>query len=282
MRVVPFIAPDPGTRGGAGTDAPFWLAALAGRVANADPALPKYAQLRQALAAAIDAGVWPAGDSLPSEQDLARFTPFSLGTVQRAIRALVDEGRLRRLKGRGTFVTEGRKGIAQPFLHTVFIDDATGGVLPVFPTMRSRRRIRERGPWSDLLGQHGANILRIERRLDIAGRFDAFSRFFINAERYARFAALPDSQIATGNLKLILAREHNLPTLELHQTLQLGAVGDDVAAELGVRPRSTCATLAITVVTATEPVTTVYFHQIYFPPNRATLRLPTIVLRTGR
>lgn len=282
MRVVPFPGTDSAAPGGAGADVPAWVAGLADRVAGADPALPKYAQLRQALAAAIDAGIWPGGASLPSEQDLARFTPFSLGTVQRAIRALVDEGRLRRLKGRGTFVTEGRKGIAQPFLHTVFIDDATGGVLPVFPTMRSRRRIRERGPWSELLGQHGTNVLRIERRLDIAGRFDAFSRFFINADRFERFAALPDSRIATGNLKLILAREHNLPTLEFHQTLQLGPVPDDVAAELGVRPRAVCATLSITVVTATEPVETVYFHEIYLPPNRARLRLPTIVLPTGR
>ena len=111
--------------------------------------LPKYAQLREMLTAAITAGHWKPGDKMPTETELARQTPFSLGTVQKALRALVDEGLVRRAQGSGTFVTEPRQPIDAP-LHLRFLGREGGNGGPLFRRGDQRRRAA--------LGEIGAEI----------------------------------------------------------------------------------------------------------------------------
>src|SRR5579872_5033323 len=74
----------------------------------AEPGVPKYAQLRRAIIAAIEEGYWQPGAKLPTELELARLTPFSLGTVQRGLRALAEEGIIERRQGHGSFIAEPR------------------------------------------------------------------------------------------------------------------------------------------------------------------------------
>ncbi|HET9650770.1 MAG TPA: GntR family transcriptional regulator, partial [Usitatibacter sp.] len=113
--------------------------------------LPKYARLRDQLVAAIHAGHWKPGAKLPTEVELTRHTPFSLGTVQRAYRALVEEGLVRRSQGSGTFVAEGRRPIDAPF-HLQFPGD-DGRFLPLYPRIMSRTHARGDGPWRGFLGE---------------------------------------------------------------------------------------------------------------------------------
>ena len=47
---------------------------------------PKYQRLADTLVDAIRQGLWRPGDRLPPEEELTQLTPFSLGTVQRALR----------------------------------------------------------------------------------------------------------------------------------------------------------------------------------------------------
>ena len=49
---------------------------------------------------------WGIGEPLPSEHELAAALGVARGTVQKAIRSLVDEGLLVQQQGRGTFVTQ--------------------------------------------------------------------------------------------------------------------------------------------------------------------------------
>jgi DNA-binding GntR family transcriptional regulator len=67
-----------------------------------EPGVPKYAQLRRAIISAIDQGYWRPGAKLPTELELTKLTPFSLGTVQRTLRALTDEGIIERRQGHGS------------------------------------------------------------------------------------------------------------------------------------------------------------------------------------
>ena len=69
-----------------------------------DSSLPKYQQLRAAIISAIRDNFWTEGSKLPTEEQLIRITSYSLGTVQRAIRTLADDGILTRKQGSGTFV----------------------------------------------------------------------------------------------------------------------------------------------------------------------------------
>ena len=63
-------------------------------------------QLSDRMRAMIASREWAPGARIPSEHELMQEHGLSLGTVRRAIGALVDEGLLVQERGRGTFVSE--------------------------------------------------------------------------------------------------------------------------------------------------------------------------------
>ena len=65
---------------------------------------PLYVQVQDALKARIREGRHPVGKRLPSEPDLASEFGVARGTMRAALRGLTDEGTLRRVPGRGTWV----------------------------------------------------------------------------------------------------------------------------------------------------------------------------------
>jgi len=67
--------------------------------------MPLYFQLKQILLQKIDAGDWKPGDLIPGEQELQETHGISRTTVRQTLAELVNEGRLHRQRGRGTFVT---------------------------------------------------------------------------------------------------------------------------------------------------------------------------------
>jgi len=67
--------------------------------------IPIYYQLKEQLALLIRDGTFPIGSRLPSELEIGSELGISRGTVRQAINALVSEGRLERMQGRGTYVT---------------------------------------------------------------------------------------------------------------------------------------------------------------------------------
>ena len=67
---------------------------------------PLYEQVRARLTEAISAGRWRAGESIPSEAELARTFGVAIGTIRKAVDSLVAERALVRRQGKGTFVTQ--------------------------------------------------------------------------------------------------------------------------------------------------------------------------------
>lgn len=70
-----------------------------------DTPIPYHYQLRELLREDISSGKWGVGEQLPSERELCENFAISRTTVREAIDALVNEGLLRRERGRGTFVS---------------------------------------------------------------------------------------------------------------------------------------------------------------------------------
>lgn len=68
--------------------------------------IPLYFQLKQILLEQIDSEVWQPGDLIPGEQELQDTYGLSRTTVRQTLADLVNEGRLHRQRGRGTFVTQ--------------------------------------------------------------------------------------------------------------------------------------------------------------------------------
>jgi DNA-binding GntR family transcriptional regulator len=238
----------------------FWRPAV--------PGLPKYAQLREALLAAIEHGHWKPGTKLPTEQDLTRQTALSLGTVQRALRALAEEGVVVRQQGSGTYVAESRKPMDRPW-HCRFIADDGVSLLPVYPKVVGRRRIRERGPWSSYLGQRGDNVIRIDRVMAIGDEFAVYSRFYLNAGRYPGLMEKPLAELDGANLKAILASEFGLPVTHVEQTVSMITLPQTVCRAVGVADGTPGMLLEIAASTGRNRH--VYFQEIYIPPNRRRL-----------
>jgi LacI family transcriptional regulator len=74
------------------------------RQVTSQPGRPLYLTVRDAVRAAIDAGVFQPGQQMPSTKDLSEQLEVSLVTTHRALQELVASGVLRRSQGRGTFV----------------------------------------------------------------------------------------------------------------------------------------------------------------------------------
>ena len=83
-----------------------------------DDKTPKYTLIKQDLMNGLRAGKFPVGGVIPSETELMQQFGASRFTVRQALAELVNEGWLRREKGRGTFFCPpaDRKGTSQ---HTI-------------------------------------------------------------------------------------------------------------------------------------------------------------------
>jgi GntR family transcriptional regulator len=65
---------------------------------------PLYRQIKGLIIAGLQGGEWKAGESIPSEIELAQRFGVSQGTVRKAIDELAAENLLVRRQGKGTFV----------------------------------------------------------------------------------------------------------------------------------------------------------------------------------
>lgn len=66
---------------------------------------PMYLRIRQEITDRIDCGVYGTGEALPSENELALEFGTTRLTVRSAIDALVEKGLVRRVQGKGTYVS---------------------------------------------------------------------------------------------------------------------------------------------------------------------------------
>lgn len=67
---------------------------------------PIYQQIKTTIRQRITSGDWPAGQKLPSENDLVTALDVSRMTINRALRELTQEGLIKRVHGLGSFVAE--------------------------------------------------------------------------------------------------------------------------------------------------------------------------------
>lgn len=82
-------------------------------------AKPMYQQLKDAIIERISAGELRPSDRVPSENELVETMNVSRMTANRALRELTDEGYVRRIAGRGTFVADLRSASHVLEVHNI-------------------------------------------------------------------------------------------------------------------------------------------------------------------
>lgn len=233
------------------------------------PGLPRYALLRETLLAAIDSGHWPPGARIPNEAALAISTPYSLGTVQKAMRELVQAGVVVRRRGEGTFVARHRVSMAAP-LHLRF-ETAQGKPLTVYPRIVAHERVNGPGPWKEFFRDESEELMRIDRVFSVGKTFQVFSSIYLNDARFPLFAERLAPALQTKNFKEVLRREYNVAIQRIEQLLRVESLPASVCLSLQL-PKGTCGTwLQLSASdTGGRPV---YYQVAYIPPNPCRLRL---------
>ena len=248
---------------------PQGLANRLGRFAR--PGLPKYVALRDAVVDAVNSGQWPAGTRLPNEQDLAAHLPIALGTIQRALRRLVEEGIIIRRSGHGTFVAPTAIGRMNSPLHCRFVDDSGRDYLPVRSRFVSRAEVTRAGPWTEALGP--GRVLVIERLMHIGEEFRLVSRIYVRPDVLPVFAELPARKLDGENFKDIMWRHAGEAIGPVRQFLSVIRLPGDVAKQVGVK-RGTPGNHLQAIAWSTGG-TPLYFQEFFIPPNGRRMHLPT-------
>src|SRR5215510_2366830 len=68
--------------------------------------IPLYYQLKTILIDEINSGEYPVGGMIPNKNELCDLFDISRTTIRQAISELVQEGKLYRIKSKGTFVSK--------------------------------------------------------------------------------------------------------------------------------------------------------------------------------
>ena len=233
------------------------------------PGIPKYMAMRDAIAHAVATGAWPPGMRLPTEVEWAARLPLSVGTIQRALRMLVDEGIIVRQQGSGTFVAGRNDDSMHAPLHCRFIDDTGAGYLPVYPTITARYETDDTGPWTEHL--RCVHALCIERVLAIGKAFSVFSRFHADPERLPAFLATPLRKLASENFKELIMRETAQPIGRIDQYLSSRRFDAATAKAVGVRAGTAGQRLDIRAYVGRD--SPIYYQELFIPPNDRILHL---------
>jgi len=192
------------------------------QTAAAGRRLPKYARIANLILGRIERGEWRPGDRLPSETELARSMDASLGTIQKALKTLADDGVVMRHHGRGTFVG-GSRAPDDDLRHFRFLSESGDAILPVFAHVLAIERIEETGPWAEFLGRQPF-YLRLRRLLSVDKEFELLSEMHLPGPRFEALAALQPKALDGVLIRDFLAARFNAPTLEVEQRLTLGVL----------------------------------------------------------
>lgn len=207
------------------------VAELPAATIDRDSAVPYYFQLKRLLLDEMDAGRWAPGDQVPSEPSICDHFGVSRTTVRQALAELEREGRIRREKGRGTFVAEPR---STWLLQSTagFFEEATR----LGHTVRSQvldRDVRPLPDWaaSALDSEAGQDGLRLERVRSIDGQVVMHVVNFLPIE-YAD--AVQEADLETSSLYATLRKAYGLNVSGGRRVIDAVPADEQVAELLGI------------------------------------------------
>ena len=234
------------------------------------PGLPKYMALHDAVLHAVASGQLTPGTRMPNEQELANVLPLSLGTIQRALRQLVEERVIRRTPGQGSFISDRTPNgqMEHPF-HCRFVNDDGTGYLPVYPEVLSRKPISGPGAWDSHL--RCTEVMRIDRTIRVGDEFVIYTSFVVDAARLPVFRSTPINALATQNFKEVIFRACGQAIHKVDLLMRQQLTTPDIATRLGIGARQSCTSIrAFAYLGESDPI---YYQQIWIPPNKRELHV---------
>ncbi len=199
---------------------------------------PLYRQVHIALTRKLAAGDWKPGEAIPSEAELAQEFRVSIGTVRKAVDALVASNILIRQQGRGTFVgthTEDRTLFY--FFHIAHKNEAAGKELPVHELLSFRKAKAEAEDAARLSVGRGTPTLRIQNALKLSGRPVLFDDIVVPA---ALFSGLDETayRARESTIYALYQARYRINVIRISERLSAEMPPAAVAAVLGLPPNT--------------------------------------------
>lgn len=198
--------------------------------------LPLYWQLKTRIVQDIeDRGLEP-GERLPGDHELCDLYEVSRTVVRQALRELEFEGVLRREKGRGTFVADGRtsRGFGHALIGTFEDIQASGGQQE---SVVLRQGVVEATPVvaRDLRLADGERVVEIERLRLVDGEPWALTRTQLPRDVGEQ---LLDADLRDVSIYGVLEREFGVQFERAERTVEAEVVDERTAEALEIAPRS--------------------------------------------
>jgi GntR family transcriptional regulator len=227
------------------------------------PRVPKYVVLSDQIVDEIEAGNLKPGERLPGEADMAAKLPASLGTIQKALSRLVEQGMVVRRHGTGTFVADGHRRLID-LRHFRFLDDDGETLLPVFATVQDIYLTGDEGPWRDFLGAEGACVC-VERKINVNSEFACFSRFYVPSENYVDFESVDYHVLNNVSIRAFLKDHYGVATARVNEEVAAETMHDDICKKMRLGLKTTGLVYHLRAYSyRDEPVS---YQTVYIPPN---------------
>lgn len=184
---------------------------------------PKYLRVFEAFATGIRTGLFKPGERVPTETELTKRLPVSLGTVQKALAKLVTSGLVVRNRKTGTYIADRRSQVEEVFAYR-FKDPDTGQIMLPFVRVIAVSVDETNGPWHEALKVD--RCVRIDRLVWFDQDPPAFSSVFFAFEHGQVFLDMPLEELHGASSHRTLIENFNLPTLRMEHKIGCRTLSD--------------------------------------------------------
>tara|TARA_R110002110_G_scaffold30683_7_gene108506 strand:- start:668 stop:1447 length:780 start_codon:yes stop_codon:yes gene_type:complete len=198
-------------------------------------ASPKYVRLFEAFSDCVISGRFKPGERVPTETELARNLPFSVGTVQKALAQLVSNGLIVRHRRTGTFIAERRSQANKVFVYR-FRDPATGKMMLPFVRTLAVTVDESDGPWRRALNVK--RMVRVNRLVWFDQQPPAFSSVYFSYAHGKDYLDEPIANLHGSSLHAMMIERFNLPTVRMEHSIGCMELAD-VACQNLILPTGT-------------------------------------------
>jgi DNA-binding GntR family transcriptional regulator len=233
------------------------------RVSETSATRIKHRLLAEAMLELIHDGTLRAGDNLPTEAALSEGLPFSLGTIQKALRNLSELGVVNRKSRTGTVITEKTEEIFDLWQFR-FVNDATDTLLPVYSKVTDMEKIHTKGPWSDFLGEEEYYV-RITREINVDHRFKLMNFFYLSDRQFGSVLDLGAATFEGVHLHAIIRQEFGIGTVRTNNRVVCAAFPDPVSLRLDLP--SAARGIICDILGFASSDKPLFFQQVYVPAH---------------
>lgn len=197
---------------------------------------PLYRQIKGLILKGLQAGEWKAGETIPSEMDLAARFGVSQGTVRKAVDELAADNLLVRKQGKGTFVaTHAEQQQQYRFLRLTPDGDAAASLGRQLLDCKRQRAPAFIAKLMQL--RAGDPVIEIRRLLHSGGQPVVLDDIWLPG---ALFKGLTAERLLEhrGPFYGLLETEFGVPMIRAQEKIRAVAAEEDAAALLQVAPGS--------------------------------------------